>query len=155
MGEVALWYRRYRVTDYSIWDSEEEAAGIAAAMEDDGAGVVKGVQFQDGRLIPAEEWEAFARARERRERAWEEREAKQEPRPKRKITAPFGGGIIEIDAREPSWLGEQPLHAGRRLVLSLVLGGRCGIRHQVDRDSGDHARHQRPPVEMPCANGLS
>ena len=108
MGEVALWYRRYRETDYSIWGSEEEAAGIGAAMEDDGDGVVKGVQFQDGRLIRAEDWDALARARKRRDQAWEERDAKREPRPKRKITAPFGGGIIEIDAREPAWLGEQP-----------------------------------------------
>jgi len=102
-NEVALWYSRYRAIDYSIWEDEEEAAGIAAAMEADGEGVPVGVQFQDGRTIPAAEWEALEAARERRER-WEERPA-EKPRPKRKIQAPFGRGVIEIDASEPSWLG--------------------------------------------------
>jgi hypothetical protein len=103
-SEVALWYWRYHSIGYSIWDDEEEAAGIAAAMEDDGGGVPAGVQFQDGRTIPENSWEALWAARERRERAWLERPA-EKPRPKRKITAPFGGGQIEIDASEPSWLG--------------------------------------------------
>jgi hypothetical protein len=102
--EVALWYRRYHSMEYAIWDSEEEAAGIAAAMAVDGGGVPAGVQVQDGRTIPATEWEALWAARERRDRAWQERPA-EKPRPKRKIKAPFDGGQIEIEASEPLWLG--------------------------------------------------
>jgi hypothetical protein len=105
-GEVALWYWRYHSMDYSLWDDEEEAAGIAAAMEEDGGGVPAGIQFPDGRTVAANGWPALDAARARREQAWAERMARPEkPRPKRKITAPFGGGQIEIDAREPGWLG--------------------------------------------------
>jgi hypothetical protein len=102
-GGVALWYWRYHSMDYSLWDDEEEAAGIAAAMRVDGGGVPAGIQFQDGRLIAAGEWPAYGAAQERREQY--EAEWVPEPHPRRKITAPFGGGQIEIDAREPSWLG--------------------------------------------------
>ena len=109
MNEVALWYWRYHSMDYSLWDSEEEAAGIAAAIEEDGGGVPAGIQFPDGHTVSAGEWPAFAEARTRREQAWEEQMAKPEkPRPKRKITAPFGGGQIEVDAREPEWIGVKP-----------------------------------------------
>jgi len=104
MSEVALWYWRYRRIDYSLWDSEEEAAGIAAAMADDGTASPAGIQFQDGRLYPRDEWAAYRAAEDARRRAWDER-VPEEPRPKRKITAPFGGGLMEIDADEPSWLG--------------------------------------------------
>ena len=110
MSEVALWYWRYHSINYSLWDDEEEAAGIAAAMTDDGGGSVAGIQFPDGRLIAREDWAAFAEAEDRRERAEaERREAakKEKPRPKRKITAPFGGGQMEIDVSEPEWLGRQ------------------------------------------------
>ena len=76
-------------------------------MADDGGGSPAGIQFPDGRLIAREDWVAFAEAQERRERADAEalKAAAEKPRPKRRITAPFGGGQIEIDAREPSWLG--------------------------------------------------
>lgn len=107
MSEVALWYWRYKSIDYSIWDSEEEAAGIAAAMTDDGEASIAGIQFPDGRLTGRDEWPAYAAALERRWRADQERIEK-EPRPRRKITAPFGGGTIDIEADEPSWLGVQP-----------------------------------------------
>ena len=105
--EVALWYWRYRQMDYDLWDNEEMAAGIAAAMLDDGGGVPAGIQFPDGHLIPADEWDALAAARDQRLRADQER-VPEKPRPKRKIRAPFGGGGIEIDADGPQWLGETP-----------------------------------------------
>jgi hypothetical protein len=106
MGEVALWYWRYNRMDYGIWDSEEEAAGIAVAMADDGGGSTAGVQFPDGRLIPCDEWAAYAEAERAREQAWHEA-VQEEPRPQREITAPFGGGKIKIGADEPAWLGER------------------------------------------------
>jgi hypothetical protein len=106
---VALWYWRYHQIDYDIWDSEEEAAGIAVGMEDNGDASVAGIQFPDGRLIERNEWSAYAEAMERRDRAESEARkaaAKAKPRPMRKIMAPFTGGRqIEIDADEPSWLG--------------------------------------------------
>ena len=105
-GEVALWYKRYHSMEYSIWEGEEEAAGIAAAMAADGEGVPKGIQFPDGRLIPADEWPAYEAAQRAREQY--EAEYVPEVRPQRKITAPFGGGQISIDDREPAWLGVKP-----------------------------------------------
>lgn len=106
---VALWYWRYHSIDYALWDDEEEAAGIAAAMEDDCGGVPAGIQFPDGRTIAAADWPALAEARTRREQAWEEQVANPPERPPmRKITAPFGGGKTEIDARDPEWLGVKP-----------------------------------------------
>jgi hypothetical protein len=93
--------------DYSLWDSEEEAAGIAAAMEADGGGDTAGIQFPDGRTVAAGDWPALAEARTRRGRA-EDEYLRREPPPQRKITAPFGGGTISIDAREPEWLGVKP-----------------------------------------------
>ena len=108
-GGVALWYWRYHQIYYDIWDSEEEAAGIAAAMSDDGTGSPAGIQFPDGRIIARDEWSAFAEAEERRDRAGAEARAaakQAKPRPKRRITAPFTDGRqIEIDVGEPTWLG--------------------------------------------------
>ena len=106
-SEVALWYWRYHSIDYSMEDSEEKATGIAAAMTDGGGASVAGIQFPDGRLIARDEWPAYAAAVQRREDAWAQR-AEEKPRPQRKITAPFGGGTMEIDADEPAWLGIVP-----------------------------------------------
>ena len=111
MTEVALWYWRYHQIGYDIWDDEEEAAGVAAAMADNGNASPAGVQFPDGRLIAADEWHAYAEAQQRRTAAEDAAlaAAKAAPRPVRKITAPFSGGrVIEIDAGEPSWLGVKP-----------------------------------------------
>ena len=71
---------------------------------DNGGASPAGVQFLDGRVIAAEDWQALAEARERLWRAQSE-PVRGSPRPQRKITAPFGGGTIEIDANEPAWLG--------------------------------------------------
>lgn len=108
-GEVALWYLRYGRMDYDIWDSEAEAAGIAVAMTDDCNGVPIGLQFPDGRLVDVENqpWPAYEEAARRRDE-FAASARKQEPPPQRKITAPFGGGEIEIDASEPDWLGLTP-----------------------------------------------
>lgn len=108
MSGVALWYWRYHSMDYSLWDDEEEAAGIAAAMVDDGSASIAGIQFPDGRLIPADDWPAFEAAQRQREQ-WTEETLRKEPPPQRKINAPFGGGTISIDAREPTWLGTRPV----------------------------------------------
>jgi len=105
VSEVALWFWRHHQMHYDIWDSEEEAAGTAVAMTYDGTASPAGVQFPDGRLIDCDDWLAFAEAEEQRRRAFERRAAEREPRPRRKITAPFGGGQLEIDAGDPSWLG--------------------------------------------------
>ena len=107
MTGVALWYWRYHSIYYDIWDSEEEAAGIAAGMEDNGGASVAGAQFPDGRVIAAEDWQALAEARDRLWSAQSE-PVREKPRPQRKITAPFGGGTTEIDADEPTWLGVKP-----------------------------------------------
>ena len=106
MSEVALWYLRYGRMDYEVYDSEAEAADVAVSMIEANTAAPCGVQFPDGRAIEREEWPAFGEAEKRYERyqsAWLAR--KPEPKPVRKITAPFGGGQIEVDADEPSWLG--------------------------------------------------
>ena len=104
MTGAALWYWWYHSMEYAVWDDEEEAAGIAAAMEDDGGGVPAGVQFPDGRLIPAAEWEALKAAREAREAAYSAY-VPPPPSTRRKVKAPFGGGVIEIGKDEPAWIG--------------------------------------------------
>ena len=106
VSEVALWYLRYGHADYELYDSEAEAADAAVAMIEANTAAPTGAQFPDGRLIAREEWPAFAEAEERYQRhqaAWLAR--KPQPKPVRKAAAPFGGGQIEVDADEPSWLG--------------------------------------------------
>ena len=107
-AQVALWYVRYGHFDYDLHDSEDEAAGAAVAMIEANTAAPCGVQFPDGRLIVREEWPAFAAA-ERQQQAWYAQAARRRREykspPQRKVTAPFGGGEIEIDADEPSWLG--------------------------------------------------
>ena len=107
MSEVALWFRRYGSMDYELYDSEDEAANAAVGMVDANTAAPCGIQFPDGRLIDSDEWPALGAAEER-VRRWESELAarKPEPRPQRKIRAPFGGGEVEIDVGAPQWLGE-------------------------------------------------
>ena len=106
-SEVALWYMRYMSPGYMICDDEEDAAGIGAAMTDDGGASVLGVQFQDGRTIAREEWPAYAEA-EKRRRQEEESRAQRKPPPMRGIRDPFGGRALEVEVGEPGWLGVKP-----------------------------------------------
>ena len=106
MNKVALWYRRYGHMSYDICGSEEEAADRAVGMLEAETGAAEGIQFPDGRLVGVDDWPAYEEAEIRRMQASSAavRAAKPVP-PGRKITAPFGGGEVEVDAEAPGWLG--------------------------------------------------
>lgn len=104
--QVALWYRRYRQADYMLCRDEEDAAGIGAAMEDNGGAYVTGVQFADGRVIERDNWAAFTAAKDRLI------EANAEPLPPRAVRTirdPFRDDLVEIDTGEPLWLGKREM----------------------------------------------
>ena len=127
--QVALWYLRYRQASYALWDDEEEAAGVGAAMEADGGAVVTGVQFADGRAVPRNNWTAFAAARQR---LLEVEEAPLPPRAVRRRLDPFSGDMVEVDACDPEWLGREPPSAGDvdASGLRVCCGTRPGTGHR-------------------------
>lgn len=102
---AALWYVRYHQPDYMLCDDEEDAAGIGAAMMDDGGASVLGVQFPDGRTIALENWAAYAEAERRRDEAFARARATNEKPPMRKIQDPFTKRDLEVEVSEPGWLG--------------------------------------------------
>lgn len=72
-----------------------------------------GIQFPDGRMIDCDEWPAYDEANRRRRRMEDERAArKTEPPPTRKVSAPFGGGEVEVEAGTPEWLGVRSGESG-------------------------------------------
>lgn len=104
---VAVWMDHWHSPHVEVCDSEEMAASIAALVEENGESTVAGVQFADGRTVPAERWAAFREARQRHRAARKARieEEAANPPPVREIVAPFGLGTVEVDLGEPDWLG--------------------------------------------------
>ncbi|GLY08318.1 hypothetical protein [Actinoplanes sp. NBRC 101535] len=109
---VAVWYvNNFDNTTYDIFGSEPEAALNAAGLERDG--VVLGVQFADGRAVPAGEWPALEDGRRRlREFEAARAAARQVPAEQRVVRDPFRGVQVHVDADEPGWLGGQEPVAG-------------------------------------------
>jgi hypothetical protein len=104
---VALWFRRYMQSDYMLCDGEDMAAGVGAAMREDGGAVITGIQFPDGRTVEAENWAAFQAAVRERDRAVVEAPAAPPARPVRRVRDPFRGDTVDIfGAGEPPWLGK-------------------------------------------------
>jgi hypothetical protein len=102
----ALWYERWNQISYDLFDSEQDAAGFAVYLSNEGQGVPLGVQFADGRAVKIDEWAAFSD----RQRQWEQSEhggagCVMEPRPTRPVRDPFTDAVVDIDAGEPRWLG--------------------------------------------------
>lgn len=114
---VALWTICRHSPDYELFDTEAEAAAAAVAMDvylDGSAGVSMGVQYEDGRVLPREDWPAYREEEARRaaEDAARAAAAAAQPRkpapPQRTIKDPFCGFDMDIDASEPGWLGRPP-----------------------------------------------
>lgn len=106
--QVALWYWQGGHADYELYGSEADAADAAVSMEAAETGAPAGVQFADGRIIELEAWPEYPQADRRRSRRMSRwATGRRELPPQRTVTAPFGGGEIEIDADAPSWLGVQ------------------------------------------------
>lgn len=103
----AVWYvGRYGV-DFDTCTDEAEAASVAAGLHNgDEAATILGVQFADGRLVKAEEWQAFADARKRSAAMWAEAAARPQPAT-RTIRDPFTGEALEVEVDEPDWLGDR------------------------------------------------
>ena len=105
---MALWWMRYNSPDYELYETEREAADFGSYLEDEGDGVVLGVQFADGRTIARAGWREYreARARRRDEDARRRaQEATRAPVPMREARDPFTGTAVKIEVSEPSWLG--------------------------------------------------
>lgn len=100
----ALWYYRYG-PDYDLQDSEAEAARWAVVLEDgDEPALILGVQFADGRTIPADQWEALAEARTQA-RQEEANRPLPTPIPTHTMRDPFRGEEVEVEDDSPSWVG--------------------------------------------------
>lgn len=103
--ECAVWYDGRGGIDYDLCDDETEAASVAAGLyESDDAPTILGVQFADGRLVKADQWEAFTQAKKAQAAMWAEAYAR--PRPAmRTVRDPFTGEAVDVEADEPGWLG--------------------------------------------------
>lgn len=104
----AVWYWRHHCLRYELFETEKGAARFAAGLEDDGEGVVSGVQFSDGRTIEPHEWELLAQVNEENyARAIEEaRQRLAAPAPlTRTVRDPFHDRKVKIKITEPEWLG--------------------------------------------------
>lgn len=101
----AVWYiTDWGRVDYDLDTDEESAARMAVAY--DGDGTVLGLQWSDGRLVPASEWRAFAEAKRRqRQRDQDRHDNPPPPISTRRAVDPFDGLPISIEVSEPDWLG--------------------------------------------------
>ncbi len=91
--QCVVWSSRFSGTYYHLYDDEEEAAGVAAAISDDGSASILGVQFADGRAVPVDEWAAYREAQDRRDREDADRLAAENARPRVPLMVarcPFG-----------------------------------------------------------------
>ena len=113
---VALWTIYHYSPRYELYESEAEAASMAAAADyhDLGEhGVIMGIQYDDGRALSREDWPAFREELERIEAAEKARaaDAAAQPRkpapPQRAIKDPFCGYEMDIDVSEPEWIGKR------------------------------------------------
>ena len=102
----ALWYDRgYGRIDYDLEDGEAEAARWAVVLEDsDEPAAILGVQFADGRTIPATHWGALAEAREQA-RQEEANRPVPPPIPTHTMRDPFRGDEVEVEDESPAWVG--------------------------------------------------
>lgn len=102
----AVWYEQGNGVDYNIDDSESEAADCAVILENgDWPADILGVQFSDGRAIPARDWAALTEARERARQREASGSRWTPPPPTRTVGNPFSGEPVEVDADAPEWLG--------------------------------------------------
>jgi len=103
--QVAAWRLHLGVADYDLEDDEAAAAhtaALAAVYSDD---TVLGAQFADGRIIPAEQWDAYQQELTAvRERRAERSTAP--PLPTRDIRDPFTRRYMRIEETEPAWVGQ-------------------------------------------------
>jgi len=99
---VAVWYLRYQRAGYELFDSEAEAAGVAAAWLEDGSATVLGAQYADGRAVPAAQWDALSAAQRRNDSP-----IVIAPRTVlRQVRDPFLWRSVDIlDDDVPAWLG--------------------------------------------------
>lgn len=106
--ECAVWFWRYQVPDYDLFETEQEAAEFAVGMEDNCNGAASGVQFRDGRLIKRDDWVALRTAEADRNAlyiAQAEARANATPPPTRVARDPFSGTEIKVELSEPDWVG--------------------------------------------------
>lgn len=108
LNRVAVWYRdELDRTTYDLFDDERTAALDAAGFEaSNGPGSVLGVQFPDGRAVPAAEWAAMDEGRRRlRQFAIQNAQAVAvEPEP-HTVRDPFTLTAVEVTCGDPAWLG--------------------------------------------------
>lgn len=107
--QCALWFWRHYSLDFDLYDTEEEAARAAVAMEDNGDANVQGVQFRDGRCLDRDNWPAYEQAESRirqEEKEWAARYAAEPARPTREIRDPFKRReVLTVDEDTPGWVG--------------------------------------------------
>lgn len=105
----AVWYWCYKSVYYELFETEQDAATYAWALEDSGNGAVAGIQFSDGMYIDRDNWAEYAAEGVRQDARWKQQHEEQKVQPKpelRRINTPVeDGGIISVPVTEPAWLG--------------------------------------------------
>jgi hypothetical protein len=111
MGEqsdagCAVWFAAPGGAQYELFGDERDAAIDAAAMALHGETMVLGLQCADGRVVAADDWQAFI-AEQDRMIAAERAAPVPERSPTRKVADPFRGSAVEVDVDAPAWLGRE------------------------------------------------
>lgn len=106
----ALWYYRYGHVAFDLCLDEDDAAHLAASIEegyDDNADTVLGVQFRDGRLLPIKDWPAVTEhRRQMRAHADAARAQRAEnPVPSREARDPFTRQRVRVWSEDGDWIG--------------------------------------------------
>jgi hypothetical protein len=112
---IALWFQfdGNRV-DFDLCYDLEEAADTAAFFlsgDSDHTYRILGLQFSDGRTVPASAWDIAATVAAYAAAAAERRA--QPLRPVRHTWDPFTGTGVAVDSAEPAWLGDDGSQEGR------------------------------------------
>jgi hypothetical protein len=104
---VAVWYVNDEArAAYDLFHTEPDAALSAAGLEfSQGRGSVLGVQFADGRLVPATDWSALEVGRQRRREFEAARAAAVDAEVFRTVRDPFTSAEVEVTGDDPAWLG--------------------------------------------------
>lgn len=102
--ECAVWFMRHGSPDYELCDNEHDAAGFVYYMAESGSGVLSGIQFADGRIIKADDWDGPERYAEELDRDKAARPPSPPPET-RTVHDPFSRQDAEVFTKDPSWVG--------------------------------------------------
>jgi hypothetical protein len=102
-AQVAVWRLHYGRADYDLCDDEDDAVTVAVALTYDDR--ILGVQYPDGRTVPAGQWDNYRQALAAYSARRDQARAEYVRPPMRRARDPFIGQHVDIEVSEPDWIG--------------------------------------------------